>query len=165
MVETRTNQRMAARAFNGRSTVSAVARRDGLGGLRRRTYSSWSQTSALLRLMNFTPTVSANFLQRIAEPTSPFHRDYLAHRVSWNQPAISLTPGFSQVFTAHRADKPFKRLHSWTCRCTALKRGVNKNRRIESRSENCDSQIAALLQPLDCFGHHAMAEVSLLHPQ
>src|SRR5207253_11229031 len=33
MVETRTNQRMAARAFNGRSTVSAVARRDGLARL------------------------------------------------------------------------------------------------------------------------------------
>jgi lysophospholipase L1-like esterase len=30
--------------------------------------------------MKFTPTVSANFLERIAEPTSPFHRDYLAYR-------------------------------------------------------------------------------------
>src|SRR5437764_13932322 len=33
MVETRTNQRMAGRAFNERSTVSAVARRDGLARL------------------------------------------------------------------------------------------------------------------------------------
>jgi lysophospholipase L1-like esterase len=30
--------------------------------------------------MKFTPIISANFLERIAEPTSPFHRDYLAYR-------------------------------------------------------------------------------------
>ncbi|HEY5991035.1 MAG TPA: hypothetical protein VIU10_00510 [Candidatus Udaeobacter sp.] len=38
--------------------------------------------------MKFTPIVSANFLERIAEPTSPFHRDYLAYRdrqISWDE--------------------------------------------------------------------------------
>jgi lysophospholipase L1-like esterase len=31
-------------------------------------------------LMRSAPVVSAHFLERIAEPTSPFHRDYLAYR-------------------------------------------------------------------------------------
>ncbi len=38
--------------------------------------------------MKLTPTVSANFLECIAEPTSPFHRDYLAYRdqqISWDE--------------------------------------------------------------------------------
>ena len=38
--------------------------------------------------MKLTPTVSANFLECIAEPTSPLHRDYLAYRdqqISWDE--------------------------------------------------------------------------------
>jgi lysophospholipase L1-like esterase len=38
--------------------------------------------------MKFTPIVSANFLERISEPTSPFHRGYLAYRdrqISWRE--------------------------------------------------------------------------------
>ena len=38
--------------------------------------------------VKFAPVVSANFLKRIAEPNSPFHRDYLAYRdrqISWDE--------------------------------------------------------------------------------
>src|SRR6266496_3892800 len=38
--------------------------------------------------LKFAPVVSANFLKRIAEPNSPFHRDYLAYRdrqISWDE--------------------------------------------------------------------------------
>jgi lysophospholipase L1-like esterase len=39
-------------------------------------------------LMKFTPIISANFLEHIAERASPFHRDYLAYRdrrISWDE--------------------------------------------------------------------------------
>src|SRR5216117_1501532 len=46
--------------------------------------------------VKFAPVVSANFLKRIAEPNSQFHRDYLAYRarqISWDELVARLPHG------------------------------------------------------------------------